>query len=269
MMNLTRILAITLISLLLTTSGVTAINADLFKTLKVRQDTRPSVCIFEPSPDVTDNWNMLKVATLMGVYEWQVKLEQVYPDGDWDIIVHDIIPWEHHQFKTASEYKHCNIMINFEKTHSDENSTALGTTNIQFQNSNHKFMFINIYLEHTSTSKNITIVMGEPNAFKVELKKIILSPIQVRNIVLHEMGHALGLEHYNLTTGLRTGEHGMDRSAMYFSMNLKDNNQHLTLKNPDILMIKKLYGEDGWLGDKPVWITKSCIVLENILQGCN
>ena len=62
--------------------------------------------------------------------------------------------------------------INFEKTHPNENSTAIGTTSIQFQNSGHKFMFINIYLEHPTTSKNVKIVIGaeEQGTFTVSIR---------------------------------------------------------------------------------------------------
>jgi hypothetical protein len=95
-----------------------------------------------------------------------------------------------------------------------------------------------------------------------------MSPIQVRNVVLHEMGHALGLEHYNLTNPLKPGEHGTDRSSMYYSINLSDTTQSLEVKRPEILMLKEIYGEDGWLGTEPAWNIKSCTVINSILYGC-
>ena len=137
-MKIDKILAITLISLLVMSVGT--VNADVFYTLKLKQEQRPSVCMFEPSPETTDNWELFKVATMMGIYEWEIKLSEAYPDGDWKIDVHQTIPWEEHEHKFATDYKQCNIMINFEKTNNIENSNAIGTTSIPFQNSNHKYI---------------------------------------------------------------------------------------------------------------------------------
>ena len=258
------------ILILVISSSVITVNADIFNTLKLKQSDRPSVCIFEPSTETTDNWELLKVATLMGIYSWDIKLNKAYPDGDWNIKIHDVIPWEEHKHKLASDYKQCNIMINFEKTNETGNSKAIGTTSIKFNNSNHKYMFINIYLEHQRLSNNSKIMIGEGSIgnFTVPLNKIILTPNLVRNVVLHEMGHTLGLEHYSITTPLKIGENGIDRSSMYPSININNNEQTLEVKQPEILLLKEIYGEDGWLGSSPIWNIRNCIVIDNVLYGC-
>jgi len=69
-------------------------------------------------------------------------------------------------------------MINFEKTN-EKKKSAIGTTSIVFNNSNHKFMFINIYLEHETKAKNLKIIFGEENSeITVEQKTIVLTPNQ-------------------------------------------------------------------------------------------
>ena len=269
-MKIDKILAVTIITLLVMSSGITTVNGDVFKTLKLKQDSRPSVCIFAPSTDTTDNWELLKVATLMGIYSWEIKMSKAYPDGDWGIKVHDVIPWEEHEHKAASDYKQCNIMINYEKENELDNSSAVGTTSIKFNNSNHKYMFINIYLEHKTSPSNSKIIIGEGSTgtFTVSLKKIVLTPNLVRNVVLHEMGHALGLEHYVITSPLRIGENGIDRSSMFWSINITNNEQTLEVKQPEILLLKEIYGEDGWLGSSPAWNIRHCTVINSILLGC-
>ena len=262
-MKMNRIITIMLISLLLTMSYTDIANGDIFNTLKIRHTDRPNICIFEPDPEITDNWDQFKISTLMGIYEWEIKLNKMYPDGDWKMVV-QTISWEEHENKSISEYKYCNIMINFEKENLKSN--AVGTTSIQFNNSHHKYMFINVYLEH-SASNSITID-GSEGTFKISVGKIILTPNVVRNVVLHEIGHSLGLLHFEFNTPLKVGERGIDRSAMYYSIKINDKNEILTLKIPDIQMIKELYGEDGWVGMTPPWNIRSCMVTGDITYNC-
>jgi hypothetical protein len=82
------------------------------------------------------------------------------------------------------------------------------------------------------------------------------------------MGHALGLEHYSITTSLKSGENGMDRSSMFSIININNNEQMLEVKQPEILLLKEIYGADGWLGSSPSWIIRNCIVIDSILHGC-
>lgn len=243
-------------------------NGDLFKTLKLRQPDRPSVCIFEANPEITPNWELLEVATLMGIYEWETKLNIMYPDGDWAMTVYETIPWTDHQNKTTSDYPHCSIMINFEKE--NDNSAAIGTTHISFSKSYHKYMFINVYLyHHMFDTDKIIIADGSKGDFKISIGKTELTPNTVRNVVLHEIGHAIGLEHYSINTPLKPHEHGSDRSSMYFSINLNDPNQKLQVRLPEMQMVAQLYGEDGWVDRTPPYNIKECNVVNSIIYDCN
>jgi hypothetical protein len=132
-------------------------------------------------------------------------------------------------------------------------------------------MFINVYLEHYTTSSKVKITIGEDNSkntFKISLNKKVLTPSTVRNVILHEMGHAFGLEHYQITTPLKIGEHGTDRSSMYYSINLNDSKQKLQVKLPEMRMIEQLYGEDGWKDKTPIWTIKECNVINSIVYDC-
>jgi len=261
-MKMNKIIILALFIILLTMTYAEA-SGDIFNTLKIRHTDRPNICIFEADPEITDNWNQIKIATLMGIYEWEVKLNKMYPDGDWKMVV-QTISWAEHENKYTSDYKYCNILINFERD--NPNSKAVGTTSIQFHNSSHKYMFINVYLEHSPI--NIHVTDGSEGTFKISVGKTTLSSNTVRNIVIHEIGHALGLLHYEATTPLRLGERGTDRSAMYYSIDINNKNETLTVKTPEIQMIEGLYGSDGWTGMTPPWNIRSCMVLETVLYDC-
>ena len=55
---------------------------------------------------------------------------------------------------------------------------------------------------------------------------------------------------------------------MYSTINITDNEQTLEVKQPEILLLKEIYGEDGWLGIAPAWNIRHCTVINSILLGC-
>jgi hypothetical protein len=55
---------------------------------------------------------------------------------------------------------------------------------------------------------------------------------------------------------------------MYYSININNNEQTLEVKQPEILLLKEIYGGDGWLGSEPAWNIRSCTVINNILFEC-
>ena len=233
----------------------------VYDTLKLRFDTNPNVCLFEVNPEIHDDWHTLKYVTLSAIEEWVDKLEYVYPNGDWSLSI-KTISWEDHKTAIASDYPECNIMINYEST---SNSYALGTTSLIFNQSWHKYMFINIFLE---SQKSVTkIVLGndinEATVEKME-QSYPLPTSTIRNIVLHEFGHGLGLGHYDSPEPL----HAYLQSSMTPSISPFNETQILSVTYLDLAMIGLIYGENGWKSPSPVYHIDGCHIIDMYKFKC-
>ena len=231
-----------------------------YDSLKLRFDTNPHVCLFEVNPELYD-WYKLKNITISAIEEWILKLEYAYPDGNWAVLV-ETIAWEDHKAANALDYPQCNIMINYEKT---SNSTTLGSTGLNFNASWHKFMFINVFLE---SQKNITkIVIGDDmstSTLNMIKESHTLSENTIRNIILHEFGHGLGLAHFNLNRSMQ----GYTQSVMAPTISPFDENQILSVTYLDLVMIGKIYGENGWNKPSPVFHIKGCYISDSYIFRC-
>ena len=226
----------------------------LYDTLKLRFNTNPNVCLFEVNPEIYDDWYTLKYTTVSAIEEWIDKLEYVYPNGDWSMDI-KTVSWEDHKTAIPNDYPECNIMINYEKSSS---GNALGTTGLFFHQSWHKYMFINVFLE---SSKSVTkIVLGnditEATVEKIE-QDYPLPRSTIKNIVLHEFGHGLGLGHYESSEPV----HSYLKSSMTPSINPFDETQILSVTYLDLAMIGLIYGENGWKSPSPVYHINGCHII--------
>ena len=223
---------------------------DKYENLKIKHSTNPNLCIFEADPTFTSSWKEIETETKIAVYYWESTLHAV-SDGNWDINILPTIPFEEHENAMAEDYPMCNILITYEDHNPDSN--ALGTTGIDFANSSHKYTFIRVWLnavDHQKIEINIgELKDGEELTFTFENKRKPLPMNTVRNIVMHEIGHGIGLGHF---FGVDQDKSVMRPSLEPFSDD--EWNVHLV----DVKMVIELYGEDGFGGNGLPYNPKAC-----------
>lgn len=235
---------------------------DKYDNLKIKHIGNPNLCIFEADPTFTSNWEAIERETKIAVYYWEVSLIAV-TGGNWDINILPTIPFEEHDTATPNDYPLCNILITYDDINTKTN--ALGSTAIDFSKSNHKFTFIKVFLNATE-NKKITIKLGDIDknddatiTFSNNRKPLPMNTI--RNIVMHEIGHGIGLGHF---FGVNQGKSVMQPSLEPFSDD--EWNIHLV----DIKMVMELYGEDGFGGTGLPYNPKACYFTQDSqLEMCD
>lgn len=248
--------------MLIVIGGVSVIPADgdRFETFKLRHSEAPEVCMFEPNPAIeADRKYNFEVITRVSVDMWVDALTYKYPQGNWEIKIHPTVPWEEHELAERSDYPHCSIMVVFEPI---SDGKKLGYAYADFSKSSHKHMVVVV---HTYEVDQNSIVFNKDGTVTRELEPMSLTLIQ--SILQHELGHAFGLLHYNISDPLKQGEYGTDRSMMYPALHSKVGFVHI--QEPELIMLAKIYGEDGWGGKMPILMPKQCDFIHNILTKCD
>ena len=247
--------------ILICNTNIMPVDADRFQTLKIRHNESPDVCIFEADPSISaDRVYDFDVLARVSVDVWVEALEKQYPKGDWEIKVHDVIPFADHENKHAYDYPECNIMITFDTI---EDSQRLGYTTIHFNNSNHKYIVITVFTHQFDPNP---MIMFTDNGVKI-ISIIPQSLATIQSVIQHELGHAFGLLHYNISTPLANGEKGNDRSMMYPSLDSRETGV-IKIHPPEIYMLGQMYGEDGWGGYEYPVILKQCDFTSGFMYKC-
>tara|TARA_B100000029_G_scaffold513965_1_gene615122 strand:+ start:2560 stop:3399 length:840 start_codon:yes stop_codon:yes gene_type:complete len=269
---------IILISSLLTFFGAISAfgqypDSDKYEYLGIRHDVRPHVCLFEPNPTHVDwkYWKDVEFESWRAILDWQIEMQEFLPEGDWSMYIHSTVPYHEHWNKTPDDYRHCNIFLTYEAFNEDEErSDALGLTGIDFAKSSHKFTFIVVYLhavQHTNIVLNLDDASVDPETglakFEINLQREELPMQTVYNIVLHELGHGLGLGHYE-----SNAPKGYLRSTMTPSLE-PFGDDVFEIKIADKFMLGYLYGTDGYQKPQPPWKDDHCLFEHGIkVLGC-
>ena len=174
-------------------------NTDRYETMKIYHADNPKVCIMEPVDELKERFHsyMLK-ETFDAVMEWSSTMKR-FSGGDWYMPI-ELHEYKDHFDKSVRDFTECNIFIEYEGVNDGSvvTSSALAYTSFDFSNSRQKYTYIKVYVQAEIISNKIILCVGCDSLPDLKSKKdmVYLLREDIRKIVLHEFGHALGLGHY-------------------------------------------------------------------------
>jgi len=217
-----------------------AIAWDYFKTMGTQFTINPTVCMMLPDPDVEPRIIQLQNATHNALDEWQNKLQDKI-DANW-AIYRQVYEWEDHKDLTTDDFPDCSAFVNY-SGQLDSFMATHGILGIATVNLDKGYYWLEIQTQ--IIKRTIQFHLGatfNESTSGVKSVEAELPLIDIENIIKHEFGHALGLEHFYCND---KRSNCIDDSIMYGKLNTFSNSTK-SVKDRDLNMIIRIYGPDGF-----------------------
>jgi hypothetical protein len=210
---------------------------EYFKTMGTMYAIYPTYCIMEPNPETEPRYQYLTEIAKNSIDEWNTKLSET-TDGNWNMY-YQSYAYDQHKDRTTDDYGQCGGFINFTAEPSQDGVLGSASANLE-----KGFYWINVQTQ--ISNQKITINLGGNWEDRVET--IVIEgdiPLNdIRNVLLHEIGHSLGVEHYYCESQV---EGCANKSIMYPTVDIMIGKNRV-VEQVDIDMVVRIYGEDGFLG---------------------
>ena len=230
---------------------VTTAYGDYFRTMGVYHKYTPIICVMYPDPEI-DTGLDFKQITHSAINEWHDKLAET-TRGNWDFVLYEY-EWSEHGKATVEDFPICTTFINYVY---GTDGSAVGRTGTDFSKSWRYYFWVEVDLY--TTQDRISINLGDSMKSSTVSNQIIWQAIpenDIRNILLHEYGHSLGIEHYYVNTNCMDAECDYDPIMFHNIAIFEGVEKHVTEK--DLLMTERIYGADGFGYMTPKYIPRQC-----------
>jgi hypothetical protein len=218
-----------------------------YKTLDNRFDGNLKVCAIEFEYDKTtqNKIDLILDETKIGINEWQVKLQQKERgnnnDHSWKIN-YELVPLDNQQ---NYNYSNCGIIIDFKEIPDDEEGyyEVLGT-----HQSKGTYSQIDIFYKEIEICETRDKYYIYYNPCYGEGLRTIK---QIGNVVRHEFGHALGLDHYE-ADDKKVNSSWAGSNAPLPSIMVPINNdrtKEVQIRDVDVEKVFEIYPNNGFLGN--------------------
>jgi hypothetical protein len=224
--------------------GNSAYATNGFEQVNWRLSHNPLICSFEPTPSKSDT---ITKQTLLNegeysVIDWSQKLNEGLGKHPVWILTHKIIPIsEQHDSKS---YSNCDVIMRYITSYSEDAA-------------------------HYGLYKGgVTTFDYNTNKAYIKIFFSDMSQAELGNAVRHEIGHAMGLGHYNVTPDERQRiKVGAEDSPSIMNPYITSTNFY-SINPIDVNEVKRIYGLDGFHGTNQVFSSAIPLWIKNDAVDC-